>query len=94
MNNAHYKALLALPDAQLVESAGLTDAEFDELENQLALRAGCMGWTGDPCASRSNLWPRLCAVSSPGAHRALIVTSPKGGVTLGANVRCAHFAGS
>lgn len=41
-------ALLALPDAELIESADLTDAEFDQLENQLALRAACLGWTGDP----------------------------------------------
>ena len=46
--SAHDKALLALSDAMLIESADLTDAEFDELENQLALRAACMGWTGDP----------------------------------------------
>lgn len=41
-------ALLPLSDAELVESAELTDAEFDELENQLALRAACLGWNGDP----------------------------------------------
>lgn len=41
-------ALLALSDAELMESADLSDKEFDELENQLALRAGCLGWTGDP----------------------------------------------
>lgn len=41
-------ALLCLSDAELIESADLTDTEFDELENQLALRAGCLGWTGDP----------------------------------------------
>ena len=41
-------ALLALSDAELIESADLTDAEFDELESQLALRAACLGWTGDP----------------------------------------------
>jgi hypothetical protein len=46
--SAHDKALIALSDADLIESADLTDAEFDELENQLALRAGCLGWTGDP----------------------------------------------
>jgi|JI7StandDraft_1071085.scaffolds.fasta_scaffold556063_2 hypothetical protein len=40
--------LLALSDAELIELADLTDAEFDELENQLALRAACLGWTGDP----------------------------------------------
>ncbi|HBJ83341.1 MAG TPA: hypothetical protein DDZ88_05600 [Verrucomicrobiales bacterium] len=40
--------LLALSDAELMESADLTDTEFDELENQLAIRAGCLGWTGDP----------------------------------------------
>ena len=41
-------ALLALSDADLIESADLTNAEFDELENQLAIRAACLGWTGDP----------------------------------------------
>lgn len=41
-------ALLALSDAELIEAADLTDAEFDELEHQLALRAACLGWTGDP----------------------------------------------
>ncbi len=40
--------LLALSGAELIELADLTDAEFDELENQLALRAACLGWTGDP----------------------------------------------
>jgi hypothetical protein len=35
--------LLALSDAELIELADLTDAEFDELENQLALRAACLG---------------------------------------------------
>ena len=41
-------SLLALSDADLIESADFTDAEFDELENQLAIRAACLGWTGDP----------------------------------------------
>lgn len=41
-------ALLALSDEKLLEQADLTKAEFDELENQLGLRAGCLGWTGDP----------------------------------------------
>jgi len=41
-------ALLALSDAELVESAELTDPEFDELENQLVIRAACLGWSGDP----------------------------------------------
>lgn len=40
-------ALLSLSDAALMEEADLSDAEFDELENQLALRAACLGWTGD-----------------------------------------------
>ncbi len=40
--------LLSFSDAVLMEQADLSDAEFDELENQLALRAACMGWTGDP----------------------------------------------
>ena len=46
--SANDKALIALSDADLIEAADLTDAEFDELENQLALRAACLGWTGDP----------------------------------------------
>jgi hypothetical protein len=46
--NAQDKTLLALSDADLIEAADLTDGEFDELENQLALRAACLGWTGDP----------------------------------------------
>lgn len=46
--SAHDKALIALSDADLIESADLTDAEFDELENQLVIRAACLGWTGDP----------------------------------------------
>lgn len=41
-------ALLLLSDAELMDSADLTDTEFDELERQLALRAACLGWTGDP----------------------------------------------
>lgn len=41
-------ALLALSDAELMEAADLSDEEFDELENKLALRAACLGWTGDP----------------------------------------------
>ncbi len=45
--SAHDKALIALSDADLIESADLTDAEFDELENQLAIRAACLSWTGD-----------------------------------------------
>lgn len=41
-------ALLSLADGELIESVEFSDAEFDELENQLALRAACLGWTGDP----------------------------------------------
>lgn len=41
-------ALLTLNDAALIESVSLSDAEFDELESQLAIRAACLGWTGDP----------------------------------------------
>jgi hypothetical protein len=41
-------ALLSLSDAELLEAAGLSDKEFDELENQLILHAACHGWTGDP----------------------------------------------
>lgn len=41
-------ALLSLSDAELIENAKLSAAEFDELENQFALRAACLGWTGDP----------------------------------------------
>lgn len=41
-------ALLSVSDTELMESADFTDAEFDELENQLAIRAACLGWTGDP----------------------------------------------
>lgn len=41
-------ALLALSDAELIDSADLSDTEFDELESQLALRAASLGWTGDP----------------------------------------------
>ncbi len=61
-------ALLALSDAELIESADLTEAEFDELENQLALRAACLDWTGPatPCASLWKLSPSLCAASSAG----------------------------
>ena len=46
--SAQNTTLLALSDADLIEAADLNDAEFDELENQLALRAACLGWTGDP----------------------------------------------
>ncbi len=46
--SAHDKVLIALSDAELINSADLTDAEFDGLENQLAIRAACLGWTGDP----------------------------------------------
>ena len=41
-------ALLALKDEELIERANFNDAEFDQLENDLALRAACLGWTGDP----------------------------------------------
>ena len=41
-------AFLPLDDAELIESVSLSDAEFDELESQLAIRAACLGWTGDP----------------------------------------------
>lgn len=41
-------ALLTLSDEELMDNADLTDEEFDELENQLVIRAGCLGWTGDP----------------------------------------------
>lgn len=41
-------ALLSLTDSELLDKADLCDVEFDELENQLALRAACLGWTGDP----------------------------------------------
>ena len=41
-------ALHSLPDVELIETVDLSEAEFDELENQLALRAACLGWTGDP----------------------------------------------
>lgn len=41
-------ALLPLNDAELIESVSLSDAEFDKLENQLAIRAASLGWTGDP----------------------------------------------
>lgn len=41
-------SLPALSDAELIDSADLSDAEFDELEGQLALRAASLGWTGDP----------------------------------------------
>lgn len=40
--------LLALKDEELIERADFSDAEFDKLENELALRAACLGWTGDP----------------------------------------------
>lgn len=42
------EALLALSDEELIETANLTDPEFSQLENQLAIRAACLGWTGDP----------------------------------------------
>lgn len=41
-------ALLYLPDDELMEAAELTNLEFDELENQLALRAAVLHWSGDP----------------------------------------------
>jgi len=37
-----------LADAELIETEELSDAEFDELESQLALKAASLGWTGDP----------------------------------------------
>lgn len=43
MNSLHQ-----LPDATLLEQTQLTEAEFDELESELALRAACLSWTGDP----------------------------------------------
>ena len=41
-------ALLDLSDAELVDTAQLSEAEFDSLERRLDLRAACCGWTGDP----------------------------------------------
>ena len=40
--------LLFLGDAELLQAAELSDMEFDELENQLILRAACLGWNSDP----------------------------------------------
>lgn len=40
--------LLTLSDAELIEAADLSETEFDELENQLAIRAASLAWTGDP----------------------------------------------
>lgn len=40
--------LLALKDEELIERANLSDAEFDQLEDGLSLRAACLGWSGDP----------------------------------------------
>ena len=54
-------ALLALKDEELIERAQLSDAEFDQLENDLALRAGCLGWTGDPMKQPVNV---VAAVAS------------------------------
>lgn len=48
-------ALLALKDEELIERAQLSDAEFDQLENDLALRAACLGWTGDPMKQPVNV---------------------------------------
>ena len=42
------QALLDLDDETLIKADPLISPEFDELENQLALRAACLGWTGDP----------------------------------------------
>lgn len=41
-------SLLALKNEELIERADFSEAEFDQLENDLALRAACLGWTGDP----------------------------------------------
>jgi hypothetical protein len=41
-------APLQLSDRELIESVELSEAEFDALENQLAIRAACLEWTGDP----------------------------------------------
>jgi len=41
-------ALFSLSDAELMETADLSEADFDELERQLVIRAACLGWTGDP----------------------------------------------
>lgn len=45
---AAMNALLSLSDVELMEAAQLSETEFDELENQLVIRAACLGWTGDP----------------------------------------------
>lgn len=37
-----------MTDAELIEQADLSDAEFDALESDLTLRAACLHWTGDP----------------------------------------------
>ena len=47
--------LLALKDEELIERASLSDAEFDQLENELGLRAACLGWTGDPMKQPVNV---------------------------------------
>lgn len=48
-------ALLALKDEELIERAQLSDAEFDQLENELGLRAACLVWTGDPMKQPVNV---------------------------------------
>jgi hypothetical protein len=35
-------------DEELINTADLTPAEFDALENRLRLKAAVLGWTGDP----------------------------------------------
>ena len=47
--------LLSLKDEELIERASLSDAEFDQLENELGLRAACLGWTGDPMKQPVNV---------------------------------------
>ncbi len=37
-----------LSDAELIATAELTNAELDELESQLVMKAAGQGWTGDP----------------------------------------------
>ena len=51
--------LLKLSDEDLLDKAQLSEAEFDRLENQLAIFAACSGWTGDPLRQPAETVARL-----------------------------------
>lgn len=38
----------AITDEELLDTADLSEQEYDELEHRLTITAACLGWSGDP----------------------------------------------